>query len=190
VGGLEEVNKEPDSVSFYGMRKDPDAKQVLGDNPLVGEYAYFELPGEQLKFIKPRYQPGETVYIKEPYLLDASGNVIYYYNSDLQMQNIARWKNKMFMPARHARYFIEIVSARPERLQDISEYDAIAEGISYSKSPVGLCCWDYLRGGYNMMTTPIASYEFLWKSINGQKSWDKNPWVWVYQFNLRKEAHK
>ena len=194
LGGLEEVNENPDKAIFYGMRTDPDAVKVLS-KPLKGTYAYFELPGDNLKFIKPRYQPGEVVYLKEPYLLDAAGNVIYKHKSDVQMQTLAKWKNKMFMPARHARHFIEIVTARPERLQDITKYDALKEGVKWDPQFKKYDCYqcltirhtgnDICEDGF--YSSPRSSFKSLWKSINGEESWNKNPWVWVYQFKLLDE---
>lgn len=67
---------------------------------------------------------------------------------------------------------LKIVSVRVERLQDISEADALAEGVS---PDMGLC-W---QSGDD---TPRGMYGELWESINGPGSWDTNPWVWVVEF--------
>lgn len=72
----------------------------------------------------------------------------------------------LFMPRAASRILLEVVSVRVERLQAISEHDAIAEGIE--------------RGGDN----PVDSYRSLWERINGSGSWDVNPWVWRVEFRM------
>lgn len=202
LGGLEEVNKNPDRVAFTGMRNNPVSAWQFDDGvtiqfkQLEGIHASFIYDNQQI-FIKPRYQPGETVYLKEPYIDSKADGLIYRYRSSLEGSeyNHFPWKNKMFMPARHARYFIEIITARPERLQNISEYDAHWEGIEYYFFPDDknepsyyfYPCNDIRDDSY--LNSPITSFYSLWKSIKGQKSWNKNPWVWVYQFNLKKEVN-
>jgi hypothetical protein len=78
-------------------------------------------------------------------------------------------------PAR--RITLEIVSVRVERVQDISEEDAEAEGIN---------CADPFKVPYRGLYIADAPlrYAFLWDSINAKRGfgWDKNPWVWVIEF--------
>jgi hypothetical protein len=65
-----------------------------------------------------------------------------------------------------SRLLLEIISVRAERLQDITETDAIAEGVALITDPV--CARD--------------EYAILWDQINGKGAWDRNPWVWVVEF--------
>ncbi|KIF80798.1 hypothetical protein [Noviherbaspirillum autotrophicum] len=89
------------------------------------------------------------------------------------------WKPSIHMPRAACRIVLEVTGVRVERLQDISEADAIAEGIERS----GECNWcDYLDYGYNDFTNARYSYRTLWESINGAGSWNANPWVWVIEF--------
>lgn len=85
------------------------------------------------------------------------------------------------MPRWASRITLEITGVRVERLQDISEADAIAEGIERSYDQ-----WrDYRTDqsvNYPSAATPIESYRTLWEQINGSGSWDTNPWVWVVDF--------
>jgi hypothetical protein len=85
------------------------------------------------------------------------------------------WKRPaIFMPRAASRITLELTGVRVERLQDISEADAIAEGC-------GL-------GDYIDMPGPVSfkrGYHILWESINGQGSWDLNPYVWVIEFNVK-----
>jgi hypothetical protein len=89
------------------------------------------------------------------------------------------------MPKWAARLWLEITGVRVERLQEISEEDAQAEG-----------CLNDVVFEYGYMTGPIdyrglyavERFEDLWNSINGKKHpWESNPWVWVIEFK-RKEC--
>lgn len=87
------------------------------------------------------------------------------------------------MPKSACRIFLKVKSVRVERLQDISEEDAKAEGVKYVIDPyIGYCGLDYIHGGYNLMTTPYKGFRSLWKKINGEQSWESNPFVWVIEF--------
>ena len=80
-----------------------------------------------------------------------------------------------------SRITLEVTNVRVERLQEISEADAIAEGCTqnhngyYWGGPHGTC-------GLKQMATAKQAYQDLWESINGLGSWDENPWVWVVEF--------
>lgn len=78
------------------------------------------------------------------------------------------WHPSIHMPRAASRILLEVVSVRVERLQDISDADALAEGCSHKDMQHG----DRLA----------SVYARLWESINGAGSWDANPWVWVVEF--------
>jgi hypothetical protein len=84
----------------------------------------------------------------------------------------------IFMPRWASRITLENTSVRVERLQDISEADAIAEGVE--KLSHGFL--DYSRKLDAQLGDARASYFTLWESINGEGSWALNPWVWVIEF--------
>lgn len=75
------------------------------------------------------------------------------------------------MPRWASRITLEIVNIRVERLQDISDSDAWAEGVETEEALSIPCAFG-----------AIAAYSALWESINGTGSWDLNPWVWVIEF--------
>lgn len=89
------------------------------------------------------------------------------------------WHRRLarFMPRALSRITLEIVEVRIERLNNISESDAIAEGIG---KPIGGCFFNYQ--GIQPMPTGRESYRTLWESINGPGSFGKNPLVWVVIF--------
>jgi len=89
------------------------------------------------------------------------------------------------MPKAAARLFLEVKSVRPERLQEISHEDAIAEGV------MQWICEEHKSGSYldNAMrgaacAKPERAFALLWDSINGKRGfpWENNDWVWVYEF--------
>ena len=73
------------------------------------------------------------------------------------------------MPKEACRLFLKVTNVRVERLQDITEMDAIFEG-----------CMQYEKDTDWM--TALYGFELLWKKINGESSWKSNPWVWVIEF--------
>ncbi len=94
------------------------------------------------------------------------------------------WRSPLFMPRWASRLTLEVTDVRVERLQDISEADARAEGCSGSDpEPVEeggtVYCWK----GRSAAPCPLAHYRHVWESINGKKHpWSSNPWVWAITF--------
>lgn len=86
-----------------------------------------------------------------------------------------RWRPSIHMPRAHSRITLELTDVRVERLHDISEADARAEGVS------NFCnVTDPLTGEIDREA--VDAFEALWKLINGSDSWNANPWVWVLTF--------
>jgi hypothetical protein len=106
---------------------------------------------------------------------------------------VERWRSPIHMPRWASRILLEVVRVRVERLQGISEEDAIAEGLAhvgyskllgyplYSPDPNADPEQHYIKGS-NTWDDATACYSDLWESINGKGSWDANPWVWVVEF--------
>lgn len=95
--------------------------------------------------------------------------------------NYERWRPSIHMPRWASRITLEVLGVRVERLQDISEEDARAEGVeSWAKSDAGLATLSAV--GFAVPSAPRFLFQLLWISINGQDSWDANPWVWVVEF--------
>jgi hypothetical protein len=79
------------------------------------------------------------------------------------------------MPRKFSRITLEITNFRVERLCEISEEDAIAEGVTPTSPLYGDSGGFVHQGG-------IEAFSKLWESINGPGSWEANPWVWVVEF--------
>lgn len=89
----------------------------------------------------------------------------------------------IFMPRYASRITLEVTGVRVERLLEISEQDAIAEGVErvrYAVEPHDAGFRDYI--GDVVLRSARHSFETLWVKINGRESWYANPWVWVVEF--------
>ena len=93
-----------------------------------------------------------------------------------------RWRPSIHQRREHSRILLEITGVSVERLKDISEADARAEGIGAVDVAFA---GDKRRDPVTQQHPPVRfadSYQDLWESINGPGSWDANPWVWVVEF--------
>lgn len=96
--------------------------------------------------------------------------------SDIDKHGGFRKRPSIHMPRWASRITLQVTSVRVERVQDISEADAVAEGMKPRPSEP-----------YDCMDDPREQYRFLWDEINGKGSWESKPWVWVIEF--RKQIH-
>lgn len=128
--------------------------------------------------IKPLYKEGKVIYLKEPYAY------FYYSQTDRKVlyrfagnRSDAGWKNKMFMSADDARYFIKVLKVRHERLKAISPLEIKKEGLELPTT---------IRSVEQQLVWLRDSWIELWNGINDRVpfDWDSNPWVWVYDFAL------
>lgn len=99
------------------------------------------------------------------------------------MQYDGAWTPSIHMPRWASRITLEITGVRVERLQDISEEDAEAEGIDMEALADAQDCYDCIAD-HNFTGRPTAAghFSYLWQSIYGAESWQANPWVWVVEF--------
>ena len=105
-------------------------------------------------------------------------------------RKLAGWKNKLFARAELMPHAIKITNIRVERLQDISDEDCMAEGIIEHIAEImpnyppytQYCC------GISEVfcDTPHHAFATLIDKINGKGTWESNPYVWVYDFELVK----
>lgn len=136
----------------------------------------------------PYGQPGDRLWVRETHMnwwkLDPANpegprlfsHVAAYAADGYELEPGERWIPSIHMLRAASRILLEITAVRVERLQDISEADALAEGVPHSLN---------LPGG----RFARENFEHLWWTINGDGSWESNPWVWVVEFE-RAQAHK
>ena len=139
------------------------------------------IPSSKTKRVRCPYgKPGDRLWVRETFNHDGEK---YIYAADLNELGVqkwaAQWKPSIHMPRNASRILLEITGVRVERLQDISECDAKAEG-SYVCDYFGRRLLDQSsnQGCYKW------GYRSIWESLNGTGSWDLNPFVWVIEFKL------
>ena len=151
-----------------------------------GEYVKFNTMGLRV----PYGQVGDILWVRETWMPLTKG---FMYKAD-GLHNpkspMIKWKPSIFMPKEVCRIKLLVKNIRVERLQGITESDAIAEGIHPDAG--GWKSYEIIHSGkhkgeVNPHTvvpnkSPITSYKELWESINGLSSWDINPLVWVIEF--------
>lgn len=99
------------------------------------------------------------------------------------------WNNKMFIRPELMPHTITITNIRFERLQDINDEDCLEEGVLKSDKyamPYGIPEKSAPNGVFFYYNTPQEAYATLINKINGKGTWDSNPYVWVYDFELVK----
>jgi hypothetical protein len=177
------------SMEFHGP---------LMANKNEGTQAFFK-DREWFLGVKSKYEIGDILYVKETYLYCLEDSFLegfdsrYVYRASVhpdwfeslkESHPYCKWTPSIHMPRYAARIFLKVTNVRVERLQDITEHDAVAEGIKrvWIDERNGQPMYEnYLSCGYTEVL-PIDSYHSLWESINGKGSWNDNPWVWVYEF--------
>lgn len=130
------------------------------------------------EFETAHYKIGEEVAIAQRYsdIADTHGQ---------ELAQLPGWNNKMFVKADLMPHRIRITNIRVERLQDISEEDCIAEGV-WRDDNVGLegtMFW-YHGLANSSFRTPQQAYASLIDRISGKGTWESNPYVFVYDFEL------
>lgn len=142
--------------------------------------------------ILPKYKTGEVVAVAQCYKDIACGALWDDLKEAYRTEptKLAGWTNKMFVRADLMPHRIRITNVRVERLRDITEADCIAEGVEKAKE-----CEDLYRipifhkSGritYIHGSSPRAVYAALIDKISGRGTWERNPWVFVYDFELVK----
>ena len=142
---------------------------------------------EYLISVKSRYKVGETVAIAQSYK-DIHAEILREVGDwDLKNEFLQSkgYINKMFVRAETMPHAIRITNIRVERLQDISEDDCLKEGI-WRGDNVGLEGTTYWYHGLvnSFFRTPQEAYASLIDRISGKGTWESNPYVFVYDFEV------
>lgn len=182
-------------------------RRIIKPQPI--EFLYVEkLPNRYMEIIqeddlalriKSHYKVGEVVAVAQSYEnigMDGSAQLFekdmsgYYTRTDL----CKGWRNKMFVRSDLMPHQIRITGIRCERLQDISDEECLREGVGVSATdnlvgfPIAIP-FNYYIGrdekGYRYVT-PREAFSVLIDKISGRGTWQSNPYVWVYEFELIK----
>ncbi|WP_025856114.1 hypothetical protein [Pseudomonas sp. CHM02] len=143
----------------------------------------------------PHGRPGDRLWVRETCLINdfRDGGVPEAERADCQIiyradgtpdwegeEELIRWRPSIHMPRWASRILLEITDVRVERLQDISEEQAKAEGVRLYTDHAELGDWWHVEGIETYSADPRKSFELLWSSVGGD--WQANPWVWVVEF--------
>lgn len=165
---------------------------------------------EIVNYIKPPYQPGDILYVRETWnfvydmddndqIVEGTRRYVYYVDDSMpfsywvdpdtgEHKDNMSWKPSIHMPKDAARIWLRVTDVRVERLQDITEEQAAAEG--------ALKCYEVVRpderepviyqaedgGGYFVIGFKAVWDSTLNKTDREVYSWDANPGVWVIEF--------
>lgn len=150
------------------------AQGLIGDIPIEWRskilYCPHGVPGDRI-WCKETFSPHPEFPSEIIYRADRGGD----YQG--QAQGHFKWKPSIFMPRSASRITLEIVSVGVERLNDITEADAKAEG---AQERHNVFFHDFYQA--QMDNTYRRNYAVLWETINGKRSWADNPFVWKITF--------
>lgn len=157
-----------------------------------------------------KYHPGDILWVRETFLPFKD---TFYYKADDKHLELAelgirlKWRPSIHMPRVAARLFLRVKSVCVEQVQDITEEDARMEGIPDEWPMEALYCSECNGEGIIGVLHPVSlgfmeidcpycekstmRFRNLWDSLNTKRGygWEKNPWVWVYEFEwISREA--
>jgi hypothetical protein len=152
----------------------------------VYSHKYYEdtldlLPGEALIEFSP-FKPGEVVAVAQS-LRDMGydpRDTKHKSGAIWGLDHTPAWTNKMFVSASECIHQIRITNIRVERLQDISDEDCYKEGIMQSFDAY------HYKGFTQHFNSAREAFADLIDEVSGKGTWEANPWVYVYEFELVK----
>ena len=170
-----------------------DARLVMGPDPdnLHGWDESRELPElgpNDRRVYYPRYYPGDILYVRETWAEWSDG---YIFKADpmpaYPHSFVDRWRPSIFMPKEAARIFLRVTDVRVERLQEIDENGAKAEGIREYFIGMGESGFATEPHSSSFWPSAVGAFAALWNSTlkhmdHIRYGWAANPWVWVYCF--------
>lgn len=203
--GLEKINVDPSewylqtlflhaTGRFTFAPRNP--KQAITEDDIIEVKCPYGLPGDIL-WVRESFVNGCLMDENDYFKFDDDGNYIpiTFYKADgpvrwfdgKKFHDDAKYRPSIHMPKAAARIWLQVEEIKVERLHEITEEDAIAEGVQFITRTSGICFMDYTIGEYIFPMTAKNSFKSLWKKINGNDwtiGWDLNPWVWVVKFKV------
>lgn len=173
-------------------------------------------PSVQMPELSPYGAPGDRLWVKETFTHITGNGIRTWYRADGEPQDskgnvipteagLPRWRPSIFMPRHESRVTLEITDVRVQRLQDITEEDAKAEGCEPACSQESWSCLGHDGAPFEMFVEPDAdddvahfvhvparqvisardAFCLLWTQLNGNRkgcAWKDNPWLWCISF--------
>lgn len=179
--GLKKINKNPDDWYFEWADFALQKPWRFTQKSTVNEQSIKERNFNQEALKCPYGNIGDQLWVRESFIEIAEGN--YEYKAGFTDEPI-KWKPSIHMPREACRILLEIVSIKVERLEDISEDDAKAEGVEKMEYGYRHYCPDAddVSPGGDAVPDAKSSFLSLFVKINGKAVILSNPWVWVIEF--------
>lgn len=180
LSGLKKINKDPDAWSFC-------AAEVNTEGEL---YFYFKhSDGSMIDVRSPYGKPGDILWIRQTWKWegdtswrDAMRVGSFWFKADIMRDNScgpAKWKPSIHMPFVAAKNFVTVLDVSVERLLDITEDDAMAEGVHFDHDSGYWFLFDRI-----MEQSATDAYFKLWDELNPELNTNFNPWVFKVTFRL------
>lgn len=187
------------TVTRMVVKPQPQADQIYplgictdGDRRDTGRFGFgTNSCGGNILFVRPPCSPGDLLYVRETWNISKAGTYLYKTDSMGNYANpYSKWHPSIHMPKEAARIWLKVTDVRVERLQEITEEQAKAEGVTYEQAgEAGYERWtpsfyDPDSGGEPWY---VGAYAWIWnstikKSDLDRYGWDANPWVFVISF--------
>lgn len=181
------VKSVPTTHNFHGWvmsstctKDEGKACWAIGDSPLLKD---------PIRLNCPLGKVGDRLWVRETWQCGLCTESTFAYRathkpSDLEegWSEIIKWRPSSQMPRWASRILLEITGVRVERLQDISQADAIAEGAPPSHPTI-----DVVSREYGFPDFSRSWFGQTWWHIYGKENWQANPWVWVIEFRRVKK---
>lgn len=174
------IKPQPDDDGLHDHTRFP----MSLDSTLQGWNGSTE-EGESRQFNCRYGYPSDVLWVRESfahYQTDTGFEIpgTYRFKTDRDITDDVKFKPSIHLPKAAARIWLEVTKLKVERLHDISNEDAIAEGVNHGDQP------SKTIGGIKttMVLDAKSEYFSLWSTINGEESLTENPWVWVVEFKV------
>jgi len=193
------IKPQPDENGVSYMKNPPLNWEIIYKESWK-PYKWDTDEGESIAKECPFGDPGDLLWVRETMDQDFENGVTYIADNsswDSPPDYCYRSGNckvpPIHMPKAAARIWLEVTNVRAERLQDISEEDAKAEGVERwteermrsKPTHYKVYCDLYSPNDPAMYSSDaVHSFETLWHLIHGLESWEANPWVWVVEFKV------
>ena len=194
---LREENPKTQTRRIVKFPKEFDGRDIFDNYPYG--YKYTQSDGTVWREF-PKWMKNDIIWVKETWCYAYDNNVqdgaenrysVIYKASEngrLFQENCEgwRWRSPLFMPKGLCRLKLLVTDVCIQKLHDITEADAIAEGIE-KKTGTSPIRWfkqyNTAKNGEELYcTNPIFAYQTLWEKINGKDSWQENPYIWKINF--------
>lgn len=179
--------KRPGKRGLPDLYRSDNTVRVLDDGKQASWLSVIDPFENEAVFVKPAIQPGERIWWRETWCWSGERKELLPGDPVFRSEGAAcidGWRSSLHMPRWAARHVDTVVRVRPERIQDISEEDALAEGIiRYEPTAEDDAEYSHTQGGF-VYASAVEAYRSLFININGPEAWERNDWVWVYEWKL------